>query len=290
MLRIMAEKPLLLIVEDDPATASLLETYFQSQGFRTRCVRHGEEAEPSAQELRPDLVLLDVRLPGIDGFEVARRLRNHRRTSFIPILMLTDLKDRSDRLKGLEAGVDDYVAKPFDLQEIGLRVRNAVDRARRKRIANPVTGLPEGKPVEEGLQRMLLQPDWSILTIRLQGLDSFRANHGFLAADDLMHSVGQTLKKTVASQLKVGSIAGHLTFDEFVVLSDLPSLFDFAKHLAEKLRPIPQSFLPVMAQSDSRQGQPPILFQFRFLSSTDGAFPSLDALQNALDQTPLRTL
>jgi DNA-binding response OmpR family regulator len=286
----MAEKPLLLIVEDDPATASLLETYFQSQGFRIRCVRHGEEAEPSAQELRPDLVLLDVRLPGIDGFEVAKRLRNHRRTSFIPILMLTDLKDRSDRLKGLEVGVDDYLAKPFDLQEIGLRVRNAVDRARRKRIANPVTGLPEGKPVEEGIQRMLLQPDWSMMTIRLQGLDAFRASRGFPVADDLMHSAGQTLQNAVASQLKVGSTAGHLAFDEFVVFSDLPSLFEFAKFLAEKLKPLSQSFLPVMAKSDSMQSPPPILFQFRFLSSSDGAFPSLDALQNALDQTPLRAL
>ncbi|MBN1440231.1 MAG: response regulator [Anaerolineales bacterium] len=282
----MAEKPLLLIVEDDPGTASLLETYFQSQGCRTECVRHGEEAEPRALESRPDIVLLDIRLPGIDGFEVARRLRKQRRTSAIPILMLTDLQDRSDRLKGLEAGVDDYIGKPFDLQEIGLRVRNTIERAGRKRTANPVTSLPEGKPVEDGLQRALLQPEWSIVTVRLDGLDSFRAGRGFPVADDMLREIGQALQNAAAAQLKVGALVGHLAFDEFILLSDMPALFDFAKTVASKLTEAAQAFYPVMGS----QPTPEIRFLFRFLSSSDGTYPSLDSLQNALDQSPYRTL
>jgi CheY-like chemotaxis protein len=286
----MAEKPLLLIVEDDPGTASLLETYFQSQNYRTACVRHGEEAEPLALNTPPDLVLLDIRLPGIDGFEVARRLRANRRTASVPILMLTDLRDRSDRLKGLEVGVDDYIGKPFDLQEIGLRVRNAVDRARRKRTSNPVTSLPEGKPVEEGLQRILLQPDWSIVTIQLRGMDGFRAVRGFPVADELLQAVGKALRNSAAAQLKVGALVGHLAFDEFVILSDMPSLLEFAKGISPKLEQTAGSFSPVMAKRDSGQTPPAVTFHFRFISSTDGTFPSLDSLQNALDQTPSRTL
>ncbi len=282
----MADQPLLLIVEDDPGTASLLETYFQSQGCRTECVRHGEEAEPLALETRPDIVLLDIRLPGIDGFEVVRRLRNHRRTSTIPILMLTDLHDRSDRLKGLEVGVDDYIGKPFDLQEIGLRVRNTIERASRKRATNPVTDLPEGKPVEDGLQRVLVQPEWSIVTVRLSGLDAFRAIRGFPAADDMLQAVGKALQNAAASQLKVGATVGHLAFDEFVILSDMPSLFEFAKAMAMKLKETAQAFYPVMGS----QRMADVQFNFRFLSSSDGTFPSLDSLQNALDQTPYRTL
>jgi DNA-binding response OmpR family regulator len=286
----MAEKPLLLIVEDDPGTASLLETYFQSQGYRTNCIRHGEEAEPLAQESRPDIVLLDIRLPGIDGFEVARRLRRHRRTSKIPILMLTDMQERSDRLKGLEVGVDDYIAKPFDLQEIGLRVRNTIERAGRKRTTNPVTDLPEGKPVEEGLQRVLLQSEWSIVTIRIGGLDAYRAGRGFPAADDMVRAIGQALQNAAAAQLKVGAVVGHLTFDEFVILSDMPSLFEFAKTAAAKLKETAQAFYPVMAKADPAQKAAEVTLQFRFLSYSDGTFPSLDALQNALDQTPYRTI
>ncbi len=244
----MAEKPLLLIVEDDPGTASLLETFFQSQNYRTECIRHGEEAEPLALDTHPDLVLLDIRLPGIDGFEVARRLRGSRRTAAVPILMLTDLQDRNDRLKGLEVGVDDYIGKPFDLTEIGLRVRNAVERARRKRTANPVTGLPEGKPVEEGLQRILLQSDWSMVTIQILGMDAFRANRGFPVADDMLRAVGQALQNAAAAQLKVGAMVGHLAFDEFVILSDMPSLLEFAKPMAAKLEETARSFYPVMAR------------------------------------------
>jgi DNA-binding response OmpR family regulator len=286
----MADKPLLLIVEDDPGTAGLLETYFQSQGYRTECIRHGEEAEPLALEARPDIVLLDIRLPGIDGFEVVRRLRNHRRTSAIPILMLTDLHDRSDRLKGLEVGVDDYIGKPFDLQEIGLRVRNTIERAGRKRVANPVTNLPEGKPVDDALQRILLQPEWSIVTVRMLGLDAYRAVRGFPAADDMIRAVGRSLQNAVASQLKVGALLGHQTFDEFIILSDMPTLLEFAKSIAAKLKQTAQAFYPVMAKVESSQRPVELVFQFRFLSSADGSFPSLDALQDALDQTPYRTL
>jgi DNA-binding response OmpR family regulator len=286
----MAEKPLLLIVEDDPGTASLLETYFHSQNCRTKCVRHGEEAEPLAQEIRHDIVLLDIRLPGIDGFEVARRLRAHRRTAALPILMLTDMQDRSDRLKGLEVGVEDYIAKPFDLEEIGLRVRNAVDRARRKRTLHPVSGLPEGKPVEYGLQRILLQPEWSIVTIRLGGLDAFRAVRGFPAADDLLQAAARALQSAAASQLKVGALVGHLSFDEFVVLSDGPSLFEFAKSAAVALKETARGFQPALAKTGPEGPAAEVVFQFRFLASADGTYPSLDALQNALDQSPYRTL
>jgi GGDEF domain-containing protein len=204
--------------------------------------------------------------------------------------MLTDLHERSDRLKGLEVGVDDYIGKPFDLQEIGLRVRNTIERTSRKRITNPVTGLPEGKPVEDGLQRILLQPEWSIATIRIHGLDSFRAGRGFPAADDMLLATGQALQNAAASQLKVGAMVGHLTFDEFIILSDMPSLLEFAKSIAAKLKETAQGFYPVMAKADPSQPAAEVLFQFRFLSSSDGTFPSLDALQNALDQTPHRTL
>ena len=124
----MAEKPLLLIVEDDAGTASLLETYFQSQNYRTECVRRGEEAEPLALDTHPDLVLLDIRLPGIDGFEVARRLRGSRRTAAVPILMLTDLRDRNDRLKGLEAGVDDYLGKPVEPEVLVKRIETLLSK------------------------------------------------------------------------------------------------------------------------------------------------------------------
>jgi DNA-binding response OmpR family regulator len=286
----MKESALLLIVEDDPETASLLETFFKTQGYRVHCIRHGEEAEPLAIERHPELILLDIRLPGMDGFEVQRRLHANRQTTGIPVLMLTDLRERGDRLKGLGLGAEDYIAKPFDLQELGLRVRNAVDRSRRKRTVNPVTDLPEGRPVEEAIQRILRQPEWSIVTIQVAGLDAFRASRGFPVADDLLRSVGTILKSTAAEQLRVGVLIGHLSFDELVILSDQPTLLDFAKAVAPALREKYLTFQPDSTATGAPAESPLVTFQFRFITSSDGEFPTWDSLQSALEQTPLRSL
>jgi GGDEF domain-containing protein len=149
-----------------------------------------------------------------------------------------------------------------------------------------VTGLPEGKPVDDGLQRILVQSEWSIVTIRIDGLDTFRAAHGFPAADDILQAVGSTLQNAAASQLKVGAVVGHLAFDEYIILSDMPSLLEFSKSVAENLNQTAQDIHPAPDKADT----PALTFQFRCLSSADGTFPSLDALQDALEQTPYRTL
>jgi GGDEF domain-containing protein len=150
--------------------------------------------------------------------------------------------------------------------------------------------LPEGKPVEEALQRMLLQPEWSLVTIRITGLDGFRAGRGFPVADDLMRELASVLQSTAAERLKVGVIVGHLAFDELVILSDQPTLFDFAKEMAGCLRQKAQSFYPLLPQTDSSGSPSELAFHFRILSSADGSYPTWDALQNALEQTPPRTL
>ena len=125
----MAEaKPNLLVVEDDIDIAEMLEDYFRVQEYDVHAVNWGEQALEYTRHHHPDLILLDIRLPDIDGFEVAYRLRNNRRTADIPIIFLTDKRARASRLKGLELGADDYITKPFDVQELRLRVRNSLKR------------------------------------------------------------------------------------------------------------------------------------------------------------------
>ncbi len=140
----MAEaKPKILIVEDDPDVAEMLNAYFRVQGYEVFTVNWGEDGVRAGQSVAPDLIILDIRLPDIDGFEVARRLRSDRRTNEIPIIFLTEKRDRGDRLQGLEVGADDYITKPFDVQELRLRVRNALKRVSQGSLTNPVSGLPE---------------------------------------------------------------------------------------------------------------------------------------------------
>ncbi|RMF35375.1 MAG: DNA-binding response regulator, partial [Chloroflexi bacterium] len=121
----MTEVQRILVVEDDVDTAEMLTAYFEAQGYEVLSAAWGEDALRMTQEVVPDLVVLDIRLPDIDGYEVCRRLRSHRRTEHIPIIFLTERRERIDRLTGLELGAVDYITKPFDIQELRLRVRNA---------------------------------------------------------------------------------------------------------------------------------------------------------------------
>lgn len=123
------EKSKILLIEDDLDVADMLNAYFRVQGYEVFTSNWGEDGVRAVATVRPDLILLDIRLPDIDGYEVARRLRADRKTNTIPIIFLTERRDRADRLQGLELGADDYITKPFDLQELRLRVRNAIRRA-----------------------------------------------------------------------------------------------------------------------------------------------------------------
>ncbi|MFZ5915825.1 MAG: response regulator transcription factor [Chloroflexota bacterium] len=118
----------LLIVEDDADTAEMLTTFFQNEGYDTQTVAWGEEALTACRQAPPDAVVLDVRLPDIDGFEVCRRLRDSFATARIPIVFLTEKNRQVDKITGLELGGIDYLTKPFDVKELKLRVRNALYR------------------------------------------------------------------------------------------------------------------------------------------------------------------
>jgi len=123
----------IVVVDDDPTVADVVGRYLVRDGHSVQCVHDGYQALRAVEERPPDLVVLDLMLPGIDGLEVCRRLRARWP---IPVVMLTALGDETDRLAGFEIGADDYVTKPFSPRELAMRVRSVLRRARG-------TGLPE---------------------------------------------------------------------------------------------------------------------------------------------------
>lgn len=115
-----------LVVEDDPAISTGLEYYLKGEGFDVFCADTGEKAFKIVEEKDPHLLLLDVRLPDISGFDVCRKLRAESRS--FPILMLTALDEEADRVLGLELGADDYIVKPYKLREVVARIRASLRR------------------------------------------------------------------------------------------------------------------------------------------------------------------
>ena len=245
------EKVTLLIVEDDVDVAEMLSAYLQAQGYEVHTVQWGEDGLRAAQSTLPDLIILDIRLPDIDGFEVARRLREQRKTRDIPILFLTERRERSDRLRGLQLNAEDYITKPFDIQELRLRVRNSVRRARQGSLNNPVTGLPEGALVDEYLQTWLSDPTAALFCVSILHLDHFREVYGFVASDDLLRAFGLMLQDLLREMSKADFFIGHLTQTDFVVIARLESRSAFVERAHKRLE---QSFIYFYRDQDRERG------------------------------------
>lgn len=123
----------IVIIEDDESIREMLRYYFRSVGYETVCFESGEAYFDEGAELHPEIFILDIMLPGMDGLEILRRLREDPEQGNVPILMLTARSTELDKVKGLEAGADDYVVKPFGIMELQARVRALLRRTGRPR-------------------------------------------------------------------------------------------------------------------------------------------------------------
>ena len=209
----------LLIVEDDTDLANMLRIYFDSQGYTTQTVSEGAEALEICRRSLPSLVILDIMLPGMDGYEVCRQVRGNLRTSHIPIIFLTQKEARSSQIAGLELGADDYIVKPFDLQLLLLRVEGALRRAGWLSLTSPVTGLPSSKLIEEQLRTIMRRRDWSILYLGIDHIADFNDVYGFVAGDDVLRFTAMLLNEVV-DELGTGSeFIGHIGGDDFIIIT-----------------------------------------------------------------------
>ena len=123
-----AEAPLVLVADDDEDIRSLVTFRLERAGYRVLAVEDGERALAVALERSPDIAVLDVMMPRLDGYALTRRLREHEKTSSIPVILLTARAQESDVARGFEAGADDYIRKPFSPQELRARVQAILGR------------------------------------------------------------------------------------------------------------------------------------------------------------------
>src|SRR5438477_11444346 len=174
----------ILVVDADPDIARFVEVNLRSVGYDVLVASDGEEALSRAEEVRPDLVLLDVMMPRIDGFEVAQRLRRNPQTSNTSIIMLTAKALSTDKVLGLTAGADDYIIKPFDPIELLARVKGTLRRAKEMRNLSPLTGLPGNIRIQEEIERMVQdERDFAVLYCDLDNLKTYNDQKGFVRGD-----------------------------------------------------------------------------------------------------------
>jgi diguanylate cyclase (GGDEF)-like protein len=278
----------LLIVEDDVDISEMLRIYFESQSYTVLTTTHGQEALELCRRNLPNLVILDILLPDIDGYEVCQQLRANLRTSHIPIIFLTQKDERSDQIKGLEHVVDDYITKPFDLQLLMLRVRNSLQRAGWLSLTSPVTGLPSSKLIEDQLRRLMRQDEWSILYAEIRGLETFNDVYGFVAGDDVLRFTAMILGEVVDELGTGADFIGHVGGDDFVVISGRANGPDIQERVATRFdrevlafysfRDRERGWLEVRDPEGSVQKRPLMRLAVGLVTSDDGPFSDIREL------------
>ncbi len=280
----MGDKPHLLIVEDDLDLSDMLFAYFDTQGYEVSRAAWGEDALRISRENIPDLVVLDVRLPDIDGYEVCRQMRSNRRTENVPIIFLTEKRDRVDKLTGLELGVVDYITKPFDIQELRLRVRNSLRRSEQHPLINPVTNLPEGDLTDEKLREALTSGSaWSVIYVGIAGLDDFRDRHGFVAADDVLRGVALMMNNAIREQGSTTDVIGHLSPQTFAIITSQINAPAIRERIEGRIRRSMNLFQPArdtVGETDIR-----LQLSVSIVNAGDGMFDNIDALKQKLVST-----
>ena len=279
-----AEKENLLVVEDDIDVAEMLTAYFRAQGYEVQAVNWGEDAVQTCRTTHPDLVILDIRLPDIDGFVVARRLRSNQRTQDIPIIFLTEMRERTDRMQGLELGADDYITKPFDIQELRLRVRNSLRRTSQSPLTNTVTGLPEGQLVEERLRECLQSQEWAALVVSISHLAEFREAYGFVASDDVLRAVSLMIHNAMRGLGGANDFIGQLGATEFLLITHPNNLLALNERIRSRLEQSLDYFYPLKDRSKPIASGERLSVRIGQLAAQDGPFKSLDALKVKLSR------
>jgi DNA-binding response OmpR family regulator len=209
----------IVIAEDDDAIAHMVSMALGDAGYLCLRARDGDEALKLVKAHDPDLLVLDVMMPRVDGHEVARRLKADVMWSRTPILMLTALTGVDNEVTGLEAGADAYMAKPFDLREFGARCKALIRAARRERDRNPTTNLPGSRAIDEEIEGALKSgKPTSVVHIDILNFDTYADTIGIARSEDTVRNLGQWLLDSARGASGGGAFVGHIGGSDFIAV------------------------------------------------------------------------
>jgi diguanylate cyclase (GGDEF)-like protein len=209
----------ILVVDDDPFISRLLEIELRASGYEVQLASDGELALEMARDSCPDLVLCDVMMPNMDGFELTRRLRQDSRTATVSVIMLTARGLSADKLEGFSVGADDYIVKPFDTPELLARIHGVLRRAKEMRAQSPLTGLPGNVRIEEEIERRVAAEDlFAILYADLDHFKAYNDHYGFMRGDQVIQRTAALIQEASHAAAGPDTFVGHVGGDDFVVV------------------------------------------------------------------------
>ncbi|MFH1725778.1 MAG: response regulator [Elusimicrobiota bacterium] len=211
----------LLFADDCPAVLQVLVRTFSGPGTRIFVAKDGLAALAAASEHEPDLIVLDIQMPGMNGDQVCQALRRDPAHRHTPILMLTGRGAKDDELHGLDIGADDYIKKPFDIDNVRARVTAHLRRSRTSVEMNPVSRLPGSGAVKEEVERRLHEGGSFTFTIAdISGLKAFKDVHGVHLGDAVILATAKLLRDNLQDPAE--DFVGHVGGDDFAIVSSRP--------------------------------------------------------------------
>jgi diguanylate cyclase (GGDEF)-like protein len=225
----------ILIIDDDPDIVGFVETSLEMDGYDVRSALDGRAGIDAALADPPDLVLLDLMMPDVDGFEVLERLKTSPASVNVAVVLLTAKANVRDLVRGLDSGADDYITKPFDIDELRARVGSVLRRSKAMRDLSPLTGLPGNFRIAEELERRVISGrPVAVVHADLDNFKAFNDHYGFMRGDNVIKFTANTL---VEAALEVGDptcFIGHVGGDDFIMVMDPSSAEQFCKAVVQR--------------------------------------------------------
>ena len=242
----------ILVVDDDRNLRKIITTNLELAGYDVTAASSGVEAMEVLEDLQPDLVLLDVMMPGMDGYETTRRIRKHPTNSHVPIILLTAKGEVEDKVQGFDAGADDYITKPFGPQEMLARVRAKIRRVTVDSSLSPLTRLPGNLAIEAELKKRIESgKSFAVLYEDLDNFKAFNDVYGFTHGDEAIQLVASTTVDAVRRRGNDDDFVGHIGGDDFLAVTSTDRSEEIAREI---IAHFDHDIRKLYTQQDLRQG------------------------------------
>ncbi len=242
----------ILVVDDEADIRDVLRITLEGEGYEVQEAGDGQEALETIQRATPNLILLDFMMPKLNGLGVCQVLKKDILLQHLPVIMLTSKGEVMDKVKGLDAGADDYVVKPFDPAELVARVRMILRRTARALDANPLTKLPGNVSILEELQaRLDTAKPIAVCYIDLDKFKAFNDTYGFEKGDELLKATARILLLAMRELGTPDDFLGHIGGDDFVLFTTSAASEAICRRIVSEFEQAAPSFY---SEADRRRG------------------------------------
>jgi len=224
-----------LVADDDPDILAIVKVNLELDGFEVETAVDGEDALRKATTSPPNVIILDIMMPRMDGLTALHRLRTQATTANVPIVLLTARGLPEDRVRGLELGADDYITKPFDITELAARIRAVLRRTEAARDLSPLTGLPGNFQITAEIEKCIQERrEFALVHGDLDNFKAYNDHYGFLRGDEVIRFCARCFAEAADSLGITNAFIGHIGGDDFVAVVPPDMAEPFCKEVVER--------------------------------------------------------